>query len=116
VGRTRPDLYQLDPTGGIDGQVVTLVGGVATWATLPAQGLTNGHFTDQEVPTPPVDGATLDFYLASAHLADHMHLYLDGIRLMDGVGCDFVVTAGSAITMAYAPASGQNFFADYRHA
>jgi len=115
MGRTKVDLYQLDDQGAPNGYVITLVGGVPAWASDP-NGMTNSKFIDEESPSGAVNSANVTFGLSSAAVTPQkVHVYLDGIRLMSGSANDYVLGIDNqTITMNYAPATGQNFFADYR--
>jgi len=110
--QTRIDTYQIEP--GTEGYILTVQSGVATWAanTHPTS-VGSGDLVYNEVPGGTVNGSNTAFTLANTPADDAtVRLYLDGLRIKEGAGNDFTVS-GSAITMLYAPLTGQNFLADY---
>jgi len=113
MAQTRIDAYQIEPSA-TDGQHLITVGGVATWSTfVDTTGVASADLIYNETPSGLVNGANTAFTLANTPAAnDKLRLYLDGLRLLQGGGNDYTVT-GSAITMLYAPVTGQNFLADY---
>lgn len=64
-----------------------------------------------ETPTGAVDGTNTSFTLANAN-AYQLNLKLNGMTLEPGVGNDYTI-AGDAITMLFAPVSGDKLRADY---
>ena len=112
MAQTRIDTYQIEP--GTEGYVLTVQSGVATWAadTSPVS-VASGDLVYNEVPTGVINGSNTAFTLANTPANNTVaRLYLDGLRLLEGGGNDFTIS-GSAVTMLYAPATGQNFLADY---
>jgi len=110
MAQTRIDAYQIEP--GSNAQVLTVVGGVATWAT-DVNGLSSAAFVTGETPSGAVNSSNTAYTTAFTPLASSVSLFLDGLRLLEGAGNDYTIS-GSAITMLYAPATGQNILADYR--
>lgn len=91
----------------------------SNWYTLRGSGAApaagGGNFADSETPGGTINGSNTAFTLA--HLpspAASLKLYLNGQRLTAGAGADYTL-AGSNITMAAAPSSGDVLIADYRY-
>lgn len=66
----------------------------------------------EEAPSGTINGANTAFTLANTPIAGTVILYLNGIRLRSGAGNDFTI-AGTAITMLYAPQTGDVLLATY---
>jgi hypothetical protein len=73
-----------------------------------------GSIAWNETPGGTIDGSNTDFTLAAAPISGRLLLFRNGICLRPGVGHDYTL-AGSAITLADAPASGSNLLAFYSH-
>ena len=110
MAQTRIDTYQIEP--GTNGQVLTVSGGVAVWAT-DANGLASSAFVNGEVPSGAINDANTSYTLANTPFLASEALFLDGLRLTEGGGNDYTIS-GSTVTMLYAPLTGQNFLVDYR--
>ena len=65
-----------------------------------------------ETPTGTVNSANTAFTLAFTPQVGSLSLYLNGQRLKSGAGNDYTV-AGTAVTMLFAPTTGDQLLADY---
>jgi hypothetical protein len=66
----------------------------------------------QEIPSGTVNGSTTAFTLANTPLAATLIVRLDGRTLIQGAGKEYTIS-GTTITMATAPATGQDLYASY---
>jgi hypothetical protein len=70
-------------------------------------------FIDEEVPTGAINGSNTAFTLANSPVETSVKVYLNGQRLASGAGFDFTVS-GTALTLAYAPDTGDVLVVEYR--
>ncbi len=102
---TTGNFMLLQPSGSYIGKTVTFrgVSGIVQ--------LQENHVFE-EIPTGTINGSNTAFTLANAPIAGSVILFLNGIRLRSGAGNDYTIS-GAAITMLYAPATGDSLIATY---
>lgn len=85
-----------------------------TFQQIPTTaGLTNTNFVDKEVPSGSINGSNAAFTLSSTPISGSEHIYLNGVLQESGAGNDYTIT-GSAITMLFAPLTGEKLRVTYR--
>lgn len=72
-----------------------------------------GDYVDNETPTGSINGSNTAFTLANTPANSSLSLYLNGMLMEPGSGNDYTIS-GAAITMLFAPATGDKLRAYYR--
>jgi len=97
----------------ISGDVTFSSTGAATVNVTAGTGfLKYGNIVNSEVPTGVVNSTNTAFTLGFAPQVASLALYQNGQRLKSGAGNDYTI-AGTAITMLFAPTTGDQLLADY---
>lgn len=90
--------------------------GVVTLTSTGATGVVKiGKIKNNTTPTGAINGANTAFALASAPVANTEEIYLNGQRLFPGAGNDYTIAA-AAVTLLFAPQTGDRVSADYLEA
>ncbi len=90
--------------------------GVVALVSTGASGVVKiGKLKFQTVPSGTINGSNTSFTLPSTPVVGTESLYLNGQRLQGGAGNDYTISA-TAITMLFAPVTGDKITADYLEA
>lgn len=95
---------------GSSGQVLTVAGGVPTWATPGSLATTN--FVFNEVPSGTLNGTNVTFTLANTPTTGTVTLYMNGQLLHVGGSNDYTISTNT-ITFVTAPISTDVILANY---
>lgn len=95
---------------GSTGNILTVAGGLPSWAASAA--LAASNFVFNEVPSGTLDGSNVTFTLANTPTTGKVTLYLNGQLLLPGSGKDYTISSGT-ITFVTAPVSTDVLLANY---
>ncbi len=87
---------------------------IATTAFVQAAIPASVTIVDEETPSGTVNGSNVTFTIAHTPVSGSVKLFKNGQRLRSGAGNDFTISS-STITMATAPATGDDLNAEYRY-
>lgn len=68
---------------------------------------------ENETPSGVIDGANVVFMTEFKFFAEHVSVYLNGLRLRPGLSNDYIVTSDQSFSMNYAPLPGDQIWVDY---
>lgn len=112
------DLYDKLAAILVELQQITLSGlplpvGAATEATLLIVRNLLNIYVDNEVPVGDKNGINKVFTTQYSYKPNTVKLFLNGIRVQDGVGNDYTENGGNEIEFSIAPISGDVIIVDY---
>jgi hypothetical protein len=115
IGDVNADIKKVSGVTQTGADWTLIFQGLATEATLAAILAKIDIIVDGETPSGVIDGVNVNFTTAHQYKPTTTHLYLNGIRLKEGVGFDYVEQADhQTLTLSSAPQPGDVLLVDYR--